>query len=110
MYRHVAKDDPNKVDQNKLEGGAAKAKAEVEKKRLPPDWVSQSSLKHPLLPSVKKVRAIAARAGCAVHATWQRAPAARLSIFSPFLRLPPFPPPRPCPLIVTWLALLTARF
>eukprot|EP00307_Rebecca_sp_RCC1486_P012665 CAMPEP_0119424986 /NCGR_PEP_ID=MMETSP1335-20130426/33638_1 /TAXON_ID=259385 /ORGANISM="Chrysoculter rhomboideus, Strain RCC1486" /LENGTH=176 /DNA_ID=CAMNT_0007450537 /DNA_START=82 /DNA_END=608 /DNA_ORIENTATION=+ len=46
MYRHVAKDDPNKVDQNKPQGAAAKIDV---RQKLPPGWVSESSKRHPKL-------------------------------------------------------------
>ncbi|KAJ1637853.1 hypothetical protein T492DRAFT_270078 [Pavlovales sp. CCMP2436] len=49
MYRHVLKDDPNKVDQNAPTGTAAAKVADRVKPRIPADWVSKSSRRHPLV-------------------------------------------------------------
>jgi len=50
MYRHVAKDDPLKIDQNKPQGAAASLEV---KRKLPPGWVSESSKKHPVVKNPK---------------------------------------------------------
>lgn len=54
MYRHVAKDDPNKVDQNKPQGAATKVEL---RRKIPPGWVSEQSKRHPKLEPAAQVRA-----------------------------------------------------